>query len=58
MAEDFLTAYLPFLTGIFITKAHFHTVFLWFFCRLTETYEGMPPFFFKPFFVVECSGRV
>ena len=47
VAEDFLTAYIPFLTGIFITKAHFYTVFLWFFCRLTETYEAHSGYCFK-----------
>ena len=38
--EDVLTAYIPFLTGILLTGAHFHFIFCWFFCKLTETYES------------------
>ena len=34
--EDVLTAYIPFLTGILLTSAHFHFIFCWFFCKLTE----------------------
>ncbi|KAL1500440.1 hypothetical protein AB1Y20_013097 [Prymnesium parvum] len=38
--EDVLTAYIPFLLGIVLMNAHFHFVFCWFFCKLTETYES------------------
>mmetsp|Transcript_7901 Transcript_7901/g.20654 ORF Transcript_7901/g.20654 Transcript_7901/m.20654 type:complete len:339 (-) Transcript_7901:188-1204(-) len=40
MFEDVLTAYMPYLAGLLLTRAHYHVVFVWFFCRLTETYEA------------------
>ena len=38
--EDVFTAYIPYLLGLFVTGAHFHTVNVWFMCRLCETYEA------------------
>ena len=38
--EQVLTAYVPFLLGLVLTGAHFHVVFVWFFCRLVQTYEA------------------
>jgi sterol desaturase/sphingolipid hydroxylase (fatty acid hydroxylase superfamily) len=45
--EDVLTAYIPFLTGLLLTGAHFHVAACWFFCRLTETYEAHSGYCFK-----------
>jgi len=45
--EDVLTAYIPFLTGIVLTGAHFHFIFCWFFCKLTETYESHSGYCFE-----------
>ena len=39
-AEDVLTAYIPFLMGLFVTRAHFHIVFFWFFIRVLAVAEG------------------
>lgn len=47
VVEDVFTAYLPFLTGLLITGAHFHVVGCWFWCRLTETYEAHSGYCFK-----------
>ena len=40
LVEDMLTAYLPYVAGLLMMRAHFHVVFVWFLCRLTETYEA------------------
>ena len=40
VVEDVITAYIPYMLGLFLTRAHFHVVFLWFGCRLFETYES------------------
>ena len=45
--EDVLTAYIPFLTGLFITRAHFHLVFVWFFIRVIGVAEGHSGYCFK-----------
>ena len=47
MLEDVLTAYIPFLTGLFITGAHFHLVFVWFFIRVIGVAEGHSGYCFK-----------
>eukprot|EP00501_MAST-03F_sp_TOSAG23-6_P000055 GSMAST32.ASY1.ANO1.56.1 assembled CDS len=49
--EDVLTAYFPFVIGSILIKAHFHIVFCWFFCKLTETYEVHSGYCFKGSFV-------
>lgn len=49
--EDVFTAYIPFLTGIFLTRAHFYMVFMWFFCQLTETYESHSGYCFNGAFL-------
>jgi sterol desaturase/sphingolipid hydroxylase (fatty acid hydroxylase superfamily) len=46
-AEDVLTGYLPYLAGLCLTGAHFHTTNVWFFCRLMETYEAHSGYCFK-----------
>jgi sterol desaturase/sphingolipid hydroxylase (fatty acid hydroxylase superfamily) len=45
-AEQVLTAYIPFLAGLILTKAHFHVVFIWFFCRLIQVYEAHSGYYF------------
>ena len=40
VVEAVFTAYLPFLAGPLLMRAHFHSVSVWFFARLVETYEA------------------
>lgn len=50
-AEDLMTGYLPFLAGLCLSGAHFHTTNVWFFCRLMETYEAHSGYCFKDTFL-------
>jgi sterol desaturase/sphingolipid hydroxylase (fatty acid hydroxylase superfamily) len=45
--EDILTAYCPFLCGLFLTRAHFHLVFMWFFLRVNGVAEGHSGYCFR-----------
>ena len=45
--EDVLTAYIPFLAGLFLTGAHFHLVFIWFFFRVLAVAEGHSGYCFR-----------
>ena len=47
MAEDVLTAYIPFLSGLCMTRAHFHLIFVWFFIRVLGVTEGHSGYCFK-----------
>ena len=47
VAEDVLTAYIPFLIGLVATRAHFHTVFFWFFIRLWAVAEHHSGYCFR-----------
>ena len=47
VAEDVLTAYMPFLAGLVLTGAHYHVVFVWFMLRLTEVYEAHSGYCFR-----------
>ena len=40
ISEAVFTAYLPYLAGLLLCGAHFHTVNVWFMCRVVETYEA------------------
>jgi len=40
VSEAIFTAYLPYLAGLALVGAHFHTVNVWFMCRIVETYEA------------------
>ena len=45
--EDIITAYIPFLAGLFLTRAHFHLVFVWFFIRVIGVAEGHSGYCFR-----------
>ena len=47
VVEDVLTAYVPFLLGLFINGSHFHVVNIWFMTRLVETYEAHSGYCFR-----------
>lgn len=47
VVEDVLTAYIPFLTGLFLTRSHFHLVFVWFHMRLLTVAENHSGYCFR-----------